>query len=1023
MDISIKISNRELNPAVVNFFQFENETTTLNFTLDSYLYGQVDLRNYTAYAITSINGDIDMTELVKTYDAAEDKLNLTWDVQEYSLRQEGAITYQIVFKEDIKDGENTAVFYSYKGIMINRGSVDADNHITANYPTILKQWIDRINELATEFGTPIHYIMFGEDMPLSERMDGRIYYQYDNVENTYGHFEDHLGNILSEFDKYMTNCITEIPQDIKLELKDGVLTLKAGSKVYVPNEGGGFDEIVVSEDKTATVINNNEYYLVCTNSGSVSWAATNTTASGTSVPSDHNGLFYNTTNNTVRFYTGGVSSGVVFSLPIARVTVANNICTSIDEVFNGFGYIGSTVYALPGVKGYAPNGRYANGKLKNAEFETKYVRMRTFSNTENMGGTCLLFNGDSFARLSDELYVYDEVKNINSDGVYEYVHTHVGSCTLTNGVISNFKVKNQFREVDWNDFNDLINRVLKLENSALRLTGDQTIGEGVKTFTDEIYAPNQLDYSRITNCLTHIPQDIKLELSDGTLTLKAGSKVTFTDNTTFTPANDVTFDGVSFNGPCFIFMKNEGKYLFARAINQCMSGTEIPTTAIGGIYQYFNVNTGESYFWNGSAWIEYSVSFPIGIVTLQSSTPYIKSLDQVFNGFGYIGSTVFALPGVRGRIPNGRNADGGLRNVETTVNKVAVLTFASNVNTPYNGRFLLNSSGGIFARVGGYDPVRNYITASDNKTPLVGCSFAEGCLVEAGVIKIFNSKLPFRAADDQDVPKLNGKNTFNGENTFIGGFHLKAPNASGKEGAEVNWELGETSVLRNGVKQDVYENSMRFFTENSKGETVNPVAIDFEENALSVNNFLRIRSSNAVPSQFISGRIERGSKPTSAEHFYVDFLDKNLKRMGVIGAVNNVDGYYGIYLQGGNEGFIGIFSNGSSATTRAITPTQCALEDTKIATTAFTNRSTFCRFMGVADISSGYVTPHVGFIMARASGNSRSSYVDFNGHRVFDSGWSASYGSPDNIFVPVGKGVTITYGSLSNIKFFYNTTV
>lgn len=33
----------------------------------------------------------------------------------------------------------------------------------------------------------------------------------------------------------ITNCITEIPQDIKLELKDGTLTLKAGSKVYIPN--------------------------------------------------------------------------------------------------------------------------------------------------------------------------------------------------------------------------------------------------------------------------------------------------------------------------------------------------------------------------------------------------------------------------------------------------------------------------------------------------------------------------------------------------------------------------------------------------------------------------------------------------------------------------------------------------------------------------------------------------------------------------------------------------------------------
>ena len=39
--------------------------------------------------------------------------------------------------------------------------------------------------------------------------------------------------------KNITNCITEISQDIKVELNNGTLTLKAGSKVYVPN---GFEE-------------------------------------------------------------------------------------------------------------------------------------------------------------------------------------------------------------------------------------------------------------------------------------------------------------------------------------------------------------------------------------------------------------------------------------------------------------------------------------------------------------------------------------------------------------------------------------------------------------------------------------------------------------------------------------------------------------------------------------------------------------------------------------------------------------
>ena len=67
---------------------------------------------------------------------------------------------------------------------------------------------------------------------------------------------------------YKTNCITEIPQDIKLELADGVLTLKAGSKVYVPNgfeEDGTtpkFDEIKVNTDLTMTYTEYNNTYFV-----------------------------------------------------------------------------------------------------------------------------------------------------------------------------------------------------------------------------------------------------------------------------------------------------------------------------------------------------------------------------------------------------------------------------------------------------------------------------------------------------------------------------------------------------------------------------------------------------------------------------------------------------------------------------------------------------------------------------------------------------------------------------------------
>ena len=61
-------------------------------------------------------------------------------------------------------------------------------------------------------------------------------------------------DIQSNLLNYTTNRILEIPQDIKLELNNGTLTLKAGSKVYVPNgfESDGttpkFDVVTIEND-------------------------------------------------------------------------------------------------------------------------------------------------------------------------------------------------------------------------------------------------------------------------------------------------------------------------------------------------------------------------------------------------------------------------------------------------------------------------------------------------------------------------------------------------------------------------------------------------------------------------------------------------------------------------------------------------------------------------------------------------------------------------------------------------------
>lgn len=205
------IENRQIKPAVFPIFQNENDTTVLKFELDNYIHDDsVDLRNYKAYAVVSVNGLIDMTELASKFDEESDTLTVEWNVQEYSLRESGAIQYQIVFKEDAESGENTGVYYTYKAILMNRVSINADDHITANYPTLLKQWLDRIAQLTGDANKGFVYIPYGESIPPSERLQNAMYWQWDDADETTGHFEDYNGNLLtfsqySERTKHLTN--------------------------------------------------------------------------------------------------------------------------------------------------------------------------------------------------------------------------------------------------------------------------------------------------------------------------------------------------------------------------------------------------------------------------------------------------------------------------------------------------------------------------------------------------------------------------------------------------------------------------------------------------------------------------------------------------------------------------------------------------------------------------------------------------------------------------------------------------
>lgn len=134
--LNLKIQSRQIIPAVVNVKQYSNNTYVLNYTLDSDSYETVDLTQLDAYAITSINGLIDETRLTKSTDA-QGHMVLTWNVMSFSTVEIGHVEYQIVFKDS-----GGVVWYSLKAMMIVSETIDADDHIVANYPSLLRQWED-----------------------------------------------------------------------------------------------------------------------------------------------------------------------------------------------------------------------------------------------------------------------------------------------------------------------------------------------------------------------------------------------------------------------------------------------------------------------------------------------------------------------------------------------------------------------------------------------------------------------------------------------------------------------------------------------------------------------------------------------------------------------------------------------------------------------------------------------------------------------------------------------------------------
>lgn len=244
----------------------------------------------------------------------------------------------------------------------------------------------------------------------------------------------------------ITNCLLEIPQRIKLELSadKNTIIVKAGTEVY---DGKGSYFTVEEDLSISTVYSEAAPCFVLLNKSNRGIFL--------SYYSDPRFVF----NDGEILYTGTDGETYNCYLPLGLITRNTEGLSTIDQIFNGMGYFGSTIWVDKGVKGLIPNGRNSDGTLNNIEWEQTSVHFRTFDKNETYT-VDLGLDGNILSRvIPSSNYRYDSVLNYNYTVLGIYRDTYIGTCKLTAGVISDFNMLKPFRLLNYNDYSKKIEEI------------------------------------------------------------------------------------------------------------------------------------------------------------------------------------------------------------------------------------------------------------------------------------------------------------------------------------------------------------------------------------------------------------------------------------------------------------------------------------------------------------------------------------------------------------------------------------
>ena len=199
-----------------------------------------------------------------------------------------------------------------------------------------------------------------------------------------------------------------------------------------------------------------------------------------------------------------------------------------------------------------------------------------------------------------------------------------------------------------------------------------------------------------SNCITEIPQNIKIEIDSenrineliGCVNVDMnGSTYTEVTNTSRYPASYNNVVGISPSNKYYVIFWYTGTGCIIYPIEWVFSGTTEPTP-VSTRGRWFNTSDLFWYNYNSTTneWEKENGgwTYPQAIVEKDSNNKWqfakdSNGNDMIFNGAGFIGHHAFVYPRVKGLIPNGFNDDGSLKSELWERNQLLVRELETNV--------------------------------------------------------------------------------------------------------------------------------------------------------------------------------------------------------------------------------------------------------------------------------------------------------------------------------------------------------